>query len=218
MKAIDLRMDDDGVLPKSLAEAGGDAAILTPTLHNPTGNIWSEARRLDLLSVAARSGTLVIEDDAYGPLADIQPMAALHSDVSILFVSTLSKTVAPGLRTGFIWGRGPIIEKLSSAIYATSWGVAPLMMEVAIQRIEGGMVNEQIAGQRLEVEARHRLASAFFPELRGSPLRLTSSFEHSRRQAYSNWPVFASQGLQHSQDDQKQILAYGSVWVQRRPG
>lgn len=169
LKTIDLHMDGDGVLPKSLTDAGVDAAILTPTLHNPTGKIWSKARRRDLLAVAARSGTLVIEDDAYGPLADIEPMTALPSGASTLFVSTLSKIVAPGLRTAFIWGRGQTIEKLSSAIYATGWGMAPLMMEVAVQWIESGVVNEQIAAQRLEIEARHRLATAFFPELRGNP-------------------------------------------------
>lgn len=169
MKTVDLRMDSDGVLPKSLTDAAVDAVILTPTLHNPTGKIWSKARRVELLDAAARSGTLVIEDDAYGPLANSQPMAALHPEASILFVSTLSKTVAAGLRTGFIWGKGQIIEKLSSSVYATTWGMAPLMMEVAIQWIESGVINQQITGQRLEIEARYRLATAFFPELRGSP-------------------------------------------------
>ncbi|WP_040440905.1 aminotransferase-like domain-containing protein [Roseibium aggregatum] len=169
MKAFDLRMDTDGVVPKALSDASVDAAILTPTLHNPTGRIWPEVRRQDLLAAAAGSGTLIIEDDAYGPLADIQPMASLHSDASILFVSTLSKTVAPGLRTCFIWGRGQMIETLSSAVYATSWSMAPLMMEVAIQWIESGGMPEQIASQRLEIEARHRLAATYFPGLRGTP-------------------------------------------------
>lgn len=127
------------------------------------------SRRQELLTAASRNGTLIIKDDAYGPLADIQPMAALHSNAPILFVSTLSKTVAAGLRTGFVWGKGQMIERLSSAVYATSWSMAPLMMEVAIQWIESGGVNEQVASQRLEIEVRHRLATAFFPELRGNP-------------------------------------------------
>lgn len=169
MKAVDLRMDDDGVLPKALSDAAVDAAILIPTLHNPTGKIWPMSRRQELLTAASRNGTLIIEDDAYGPLADIQPMAALHSNAPILFVSTLSKTVAAGLRTGFVWGKGQMVERLSSAVYATSWSMAPLMMEVAIQWIESGGVNEQVASQRLEIEVRHRLATAFFPELRGNP-------------------------------------------------
>lgn len=168
MKAIDLRMDDDGVLPKALSDAAVDAAILTPTLHNPTGKIWSLSRRQELLTAASRNETLIIEDDAYGPLADILPIAGMHSNAPILFVSTLSKTVAAGLRTGFIWGKGQMIEKLSSAVYATSWSMAPLMMEVAIQWIESG-VNKQVESQRLEIEARHRLAAASFPELRGNP-------------------------------------------------
>ncbi|MQB04495.1 hypothetical protein DXT91_10175 [Agrobacterium tumefaciens] len=96
-------------------------------------------------------------------------MAALNSGAPILFVSTLSKTVAAGLRTGFVWGKGQTIEKLSSAVYATSWSMALLMMEVAIQWIESGGVNRQVDSQRLEIEARHRLATAFFPDLRGNP-------------------------------------------------
>ncbi|MVA22010.1 aminotransferase class I/II-fold pyridoxal phosphate-dependent enzyme [Agrobacterium vitis] len=43
-----------------------DAAILIPTLHNPTGKIWPMSRRQDLLTAASRDGTLIIEDDAYG--------------------------------------------------------------------------------------------------------------------------------------------------------
>ncbi|QRE73414.1 PLP-dependent aminotransferase family protein [Methylobacterium aquaticum] len=169
MKATDLRMDDNGVLPKALSDAAVDAAILVPTLHNPTGKIWSLPRRQELLTAASRVGTLIIEDDAYGPLTDTKPMAALHSGAQILFVSTLSKTVAAGLRTGFVWGKGQMIGKLSSAVYATSWSMAPLMMEVAIQWIESGGVNKQVESQRLEVEARHSLATEFFPGLRGNP-------------------------------------------------
>ncbi|MBF2714348.1 hypothetical protein GOZ89_25030 [Agrobacterium vitis] len=47
-------------------------------------------------------------------------MAALHSNAPILFVSTLSKTVAAGLWTGFVWGKGQMIENVTSAVYATS--------------------------------------------------------------------------------------------------
>lgn len=68
---IDLRMDDYGVLPKALSDATVDAATLTPTLHNPSGKIWSLSRRRELLTAASRNGVLIIEDDAYGPLVDI---------------------------------------------------------------------------------------------------------------------------------------------------
>lgn len=168
--AVDMEMDQAGVLPDALGDARVDAAIVVPTLHNPTGRIWPEARRSELLSVAARTGTILIEDDAYGPLADVQPLAAANSDASVLLISTLSKSVAAGLRIGFIWGRGPLIEKLNAAIYATSWSISPLMMEVAIQWIESGVIWERIAWQRQEIEARHRLAVTIFPRLRGNPV------------------------------------------------
>lgn len=169
LTTVDLSMDDAGVLPNALADAKVDAAILVPTLHNPTGRIWPEARRRALLAAAARSGTLLIEDDAYGPLSDASPLAVLNSDARLLFVSTLSKTVAAGLRVGFVWGRGDVIEKLDAAVYATSWAVAPLMMEVATRWIEDDVARERVAWQRQEIEARHRLAETIFPQLRGTP-------------------------------------------------
>lgn len=169
LATTDLAMDPSGVLADALGDARVDAAILVPTLHNPTGTVWPEERRRELLSVAGRTGTLLIEDDAYGPLADIRPLAASDPDASVLFVSTLSKTVAAGLRIGFIWSKGPLIEKLNAAVHATSWSIAPLMIEIAIQWIESGLVWDRIAWQRQEIEARHRLAATIFPRLRGTP-------------------------------------------------
>ncbi len=169
LATVDLAMDQSGVLPAALVEAKVDAAILVPTLHNPSGIIWPESRRRDLLIAAARSGTVLVEDDAYGPLSDAQPLAAMESDASMLFTTTLSKTVAAGLRIGFIWGKGPLIEKLNAATYATSWAMSPLMMEIAIRLIEGDTASDRIAWQRQEIAARHRLATTIFPQLRGLP-------------------------------------------------
>jgi DNA-binding transcriptional MocR family regulator len=87
----------------------------------------------------------------------------------VLFTTTLSKTVAAGLRIGFIWGKGPLIERLNAATYATSWTISPLMMEVAIQWIESGIARDRITWQRQETEARHRMAATIFPQLRGMP-------------------------------------------------
>ncbi len=125
IKVADLHMDDEGVLPKSLSDAAIDTAIFTPTLHNPTGKTWSELRRRDLLTVADENNILLIEDDAYGIFLILNQWQQTSSNASIILVSTLSKALSPGLRLDFIWSRSQQIEKLRSAVYATSWSMAP---------------------------------------------------------------------------------------------
>lgn len=166
----DLPIDADGLEPTALEKAKLDAAIIVPTLHNPTGLISSMQRRQDLLSAADRSGVLLIEDDAYGPLTDTLPMAVLDSKAQIVLVSTLSKCLAPGLRIGFIYGQGAVIDTLNAAPYLTSWSITPLMMEITIKLIQNGQVVDWIAAQRVEMTERFRIATQYFPQLAFTPV------------------------------------------------
>lgn len=91
-----------------------------PTLQNPTGAIMSRARRRDLLELAARWNVPVLEDDAYGLLADGPPGAAgplpLRAEDDsglVIYLSTLSKVVSPGLRVGYLVADARLIRELS---------------------------------------------------------------------------------------------------------
>ncbi len=156
-----IEMDDEGVLPEALDRAaratGAKVAVLVPTLQNPTGAVMGETRRRDVAEVARRNRLWVIEDDVYGALLDRPPLAALLREQGIV-VTSLSKTVAAGLRVGFVAGACAPVRALAEEVHATAWPVAPLMAEIASRWIEDGTAARRVAWQRLEVAARHARA------------------------------------------------------------
>jgi DNA-binding transcriptional MocR family regulator len=86
------------------------AAVLVPNFHNPLGSVVSDADKQALLTSCARHGTVVIEDDIYGELAwsGQRPLPLRHFDRHGLVITcgSFSKTLAPGLRVGWLLGAG----------------------------------------------------------------------------------------------------------------
>ncbi|MGC4376624.1 PLP-dependent aminotransferase family protein [Fictibacillus sp. Mic-4] len=78
-----------------------------PSFHNPTGVTMSHERRRQLLSLASQFDFLIVEDDAYGELSFSKspvPLKAIDTEGRVLYVGSLSKVVAPGIRVGWIAG------------------------------------------------------------------------------------------------------------------
>jgi len=117
-------MDDDGLIPAALEEAiaaversGRRAKFLytIPTFQNPAGVTLTEERREQVLDICERAGLLVVEDDPYGMLSfegDAPlPLRARRRE-GVFYISTFSKTFAPGLRVGWILTPHAVREKL----------------------------------------------------------------------------------------------------------
>lgn len=87
-----------------------------PNFQNPTGITQSAERRCKLYELAARHGVLVVEDDPYGKLryagVDIAPVKSHDRTGNVLYVSTVSKTVTPGLRLGWVVADEAVLRKL----------------------------------------------------------------------------------------------------------
>ncbi len=88
-----------------------------PTFQNPTGVVLSSERRRRLLQLSKRYQTPIVEDDPYGEmfyeLPAPQPLKALDSYENVLYLSTYSKTLAPGLRVAWLAAPAQMIERLS---------------------------------------------------------------------------------------------------------
>ena len=110
-------MDAKGVVPEAFAElcsrAKPKAFYLTPTLQAPTTVTLSDARRQSIAEIAERYGVILIEDDVFGPLrVDCPaPLASLAPEHTV-YVTSLSKSVAPGLRVGFLLAPAPMVPAL----------------------------------------------------------------------------------------------------------
>jgi GntR family transcriptional regulator/MocR family aminotransferase len=87
-----------------------------PNFHNPTGTCLSSARRRQLIILAERYNIPILEDDFVGDLryeGHVQPsLKALDPGGQVIYVSTFSKMLVPGLRVGFIVADGPVYESL----------------------------------------------------------------------------------------------------------
>ncbi len=105
---IPMDMDDEGLIPESLELTLNTHEIkfiyLVPTFQNPTGRSLSMERRIRIADIIKKHNVLLVEDDPYSalrykgdPLPAIKTLAPDH----VVYISTLSKVFAPGLRIGF---------------------------------------------------------------------------------------------------------------------
>lgn len=133
-------------LPALVREAGrAPAAIyVIPNFQNPTGTTLSRDRRVALLELAERWGSVIIDDDPYGLLrfsGDPEPSFAELSpnDPRVFRVRTFSKTLAPGLRVGWI-DADPRIRDLASRARQTMDTCTSVPVQHAVARFleEGG--------------------------------------------------------------------------------
>jgi 2-aminoadipate transaminase len=101
--------DELGLIPESLPELiereRPKFLYTIPNFQNPTGVTLAAERRRTLYSIAARYGLIVLEDDPYGALryagAHIPAIKSLDTEGIVIYNSTVSKTIAPGLRIGW---------------------------------------------------------------------------------------------------------------------
>ncbi len=114
---IGIESDGEGPLPEAITEAAARCAAegrrvklayLVPTFSNPAGRVTTLDRRRALLEAAVRAGITILEDDPYGELWFDQPppppivaLAEGEAAEHVIYVSSLSKTVSPGLRIGW---------------------------------------------------------------------------------------------------------------------
>ncbi|MFG3691930.1 PLP-dependent aminotransferase family protein [Stutzerimonas stutzeri] len=154
-------MDEYGILPDDLDRlaraTSARVAVLTPCMQNPTAVSMNAQRREAIAVVARRRGLLIVEDDIYGALGDEPPLAAALPERTLL-ISSLSKTVAPGLRLGFIAGPDQWLSRIDPERQATIWALSPLCLRIGSDWLEDGTAARRLAWQREQMTRRWRLA------------------------------------------------------------
>jgi DNA-binding transcriptional MocR family regulator len=154
-----LALDDEGVLPDALdAACRAEPArllVLNPTIHNPTTATMSAERRRAIAALARAHDLIVIEDDVYGRLPEQRaaPIAALAPERTI-YITSASKSIAPGLRLGMLLGPQRYLEPIAEAQHDLFLTCAPLMAELF--KLWQGDGTAQHLAQRQLVEARAR--------------------------------------------------------------
>ena len=161
---IAVETDKHGMLPEKLEQACRQhkpgLVYLNPTLQNPTAITMPERRRKELASIAQRCNVRIVEDDPYWLLAEAPPPpVATFAPQQVIYISTLSKCLTPGLRVAFVLIRDPIErERFLVALRSFALMVAPLTAALATQWILDGSADGLLAGVRNEARLRHRMA------------------------------------------------------------
>lgn len=150
---------DLDALEQLCAERRVRAVYAMPTLHNPLGWVMDAPTRARMVKIARRHDLLIIEDASYAFLADESPppLAALAPEVTV-YVSGLSKSVATGLRVGFVAAPVPVVPAIERAIRATTWNTPAITTAIACRWLEDGTVSRLEARKRDDARTRQSMA------------------------------------------------------------
>jgi GntR family transcriptional regulator/MocR family aminotransferase len=119
-RLVGIQMDHQGMqvdkLEKILQQHHPKLIYTIPNFHNPTGTCLNSARRRQLIVLAERYNIPILEDDFVGDLryeGRAQPsLKAMDPGGQVIYVSTFSKMLMPGLRVGFLVADGPVYDNL----------------------------------------------------------------------------------------------------------
>ncbi|MGT2526070.1 aminotransferase-like domain-containing protein [Streptomyces nojiriensis] len=150
---------DLDALEKLCATRPVRAIYTMPTLHNPLGWVMSATDRTRLIGIARRHGPLIIEDASYAYLVEDPPppLVATAPDITV-YVSGLSKSIATGLRVGFVLAPPDAVPSLERAIRATTWNTPALTTAIACRWLDDGTVLHLEAQKRDDAKTRQELA------------------------------------------------------------
>jgi 2-aminoadipate transaminase len=168
---ISVDVDRDGMRTSDLAGAlrrGPKFIYALPNFQNPTGATLTLERRRDLIRTADEYGIPILEDDPYGQLRyegeHIAPLVALDAEYrrldgtaysgNVLYLSTFSKTLAPGLRLGWIIGPVEVIQRLAQAKQGTDLHTSSFVQRVAYEVARSGFLDQHVRILRPAYKAR----------------------------------------------------------------
>jgi GntR family transcriptional regulator/MocR family aminotransferase len=134
LEVVGVPVDGDGIRVDILRETNADAVILTPSHQWPTGSVLSARNRAAVLRWAAERDAVVVEDDYDAEYRyDRTPVGALQglAPHRVVYAGSASKTLAPGLRLGWLVLPGHLAEPMAAAKIAADRG-SPALEQLAL--------------------------------------------------------------------------------------
>lgn len=167
----DGEMTADGILYACKNENIKGLYII-PDFHNPTTHTLSETGRKMIGQIARQENLIIIEDAIHSLLLE-RPYAPVASYVpeQVIYISSLSKIVSPGLRMAFLAVPEAYKQKLMEALYNMNISVPPMMAELVCRMIISGDMDKIIEEHRLENRRRNSIVDMYLGPycLKGEP-------------------------------------------------
>ena len=164
-------MDTDGILPDELEKLAAKMKpkflYIIPDFQNPTGRCTSLERRKAVVDIARKYGFFILEDDPYRELYfDEVPPETFYSlapDCTI-YMGSLSKTVAPGVRTGWLVLPENLVDTAETLLKATALGYPGLIQESLARLLAHPEFDAHVEELRLDLARRCRLMASLMEE------------------------------------------------------
>jgi 2-aminoadipate transaminase len=170
-RMVGVRQESDGIdldaLDETYARLATEGArvrvlYLVPNFQNPTGLLIGLRKRRRLLEWAERRNVLILEDDPYRELyfedsateADVRPIKADDRDGRVVYLSSFSKTLAPGYRIAWIDAPAPLASKLEMAKQAEDLCSGALDQRVIYEACRRGVLERQLPMLRRHYQAK----------------------------------------------------------------
>ena len=154
LERVTARVRSHGARPKLL--------YVVPNFQNPTGKLMPQDRRQALVDWAGRHDCLIVEDDPYGSLyfegevepPAIRPVKSADDAGRVIYLSSFSKTLAPGFRVGWMAADAALIDRFETAKQGADLATGTLDQRIALEAMQRGLVDR--IGPRLRSTYRAR--------------------------------------------------------------
>lgn len=166
MRLFGVPLDEQGiqtsVVQRYKKQYNGSLLYSIPSFHNPTGTLMTETRRKDLMALCEQLSLPLIEDDVYRDLwidsPPPSPLKANDKNGMVLYLGSMSKSVSPGLRIGWIVGPDPVIDRLADIKMQTDYGSSALSQWAAAHWLSSGLYQEHLKETRNQLRIRRDTA------------------------------------------------------------
>lgn len=151
-RIVGIPVDDEGIRPELLEVAleryRPKLLYVQPTFHNPTANEMGAARRRDVVEICRRHRCPIVEDDWAGDLRlDGERLPTLHAidgGSNVIYLSTFSKKLMPGLRVGWVVAPDVAMERLVELKRLQDCGTSPLIQAALDHFLRAGGLDEHL--------------------------------------------------------------------------
>lgn len=172
-----IEMDKDGMrldeVIKKIVTKKPELIYTVPNYQNPTGISMSSQRRKDLLMLCEKERLALVEDDVYGEIwfDDLppEPIKAGDKNGTVLYLSSISKTLSAGMRVGWIVGNENVIDRLADIKMQTDYGSSNISQWMCYEFFRTGAYEKFMAELRFKLKQKRdftvKVLEAHFPDI-----------------------------------------------------